>query len=174
MHCFSGIGCSRFPIRMHYSFGILNRITTFLDDSLDSCNLEENNIYWMLCDEHCEAECIIREYYNSVGDDCRADYMKDKLLQCHKARKLRRKVRKLRRGLLYVYYFVFLLMIIALFLHTELAPIITNGPLKSVNLYLITLWSLIIILIEIMLKEIIEEAILHVLNKRIGGYGEWF
>lgn len=126
-----------------------------------------------MCDERCEAESIIQEYYNSEGDNYRADYMKDKFLQCYKARRLRRRVRRFRRGLLYIYYFVFLLMIIALFLHAELAQVISNGPLKSINLNLITLWSLIIVLIEIMLKEIIEEAILHILNKRIGGYGEW-
>ena len=67
-----------------------------------------------------------------------------------------------------------MLMFLLLLLHTELSTIISNGSLGEVDLNLFTLWSLIVVLIEIMMKDIFEDIVGFFLDKKIGINLEWY
>ena len=67
-----------------------------------------------------------------------------------------------------------MLLKILLLLHTELSTIISNGSLGEVDLNLFTLWSLIVVLIEIMMKDIFEDIVGFFLDKKIGTNLEWY
>ena len=118
-----------------------------------------------------ELDKIIKEYMDGHPD---YEWIEESLYQYHKARRVRKKVRKMRRAILYLYYFIFMLMFLLLLLHTELSTIISNGSLGEVDLNLFTLWSLIVVLIEIMMKDIFEDIVGFFLDKKIGINLEWY
>ena len=149
---------------------INNKITNFLKQT------EDNNIEWQILDEIREndennIDEIIKEYMDGHPD---YERIEESLYQYHKARRVRKKVRKMRRAILYLYYFIFMLMFLLLLLHTELSTIISNGSLGEVDLNLFTLWSLIVVLIEIMMKDIFEDIVGFFLDKKIGTNLEWY
>lgn len=150
---------------------INNKITNFLKQTE-----ENNNIEWQILDEIREndennVDEIIKEYMDGHPD---YEWIEESLYQYHKARRVRKKVRKMRRAILYLYYFIFMLMFLLLLLHTELSTIISNGSLGEVDLNLFTLWSLIVVLIEIMMKDIFEDIVGFFLDKKIGTNLEWY
>ena len=60
-------------------------------------------------------------------------------------------------------------VLLLLLLHTELYHILSNSPFfSSINMNLFTLWSLIILLFEIMMKNIVEDIISVIIQKFIG------
>jgi hypothetical protein len=150
---------------------INNKITNFLKQTE-----KNNNIEWQILDEIREndennVDEIIKEYMDGHPN---YKWIEKSLYQYHKVRRVRKKVRKMRRAILYLYYFIFMLMFLLLLLHTELSTIISNGSLSEVDLNLFTLWSLIVVLIEIMMKDILEDIVGFFLDKKIGTNVEWY
>lgn len=87
----------------------------------------------------------------------------------------REKIRKVRRVVLYVYYAVFMVMVFALLIHTELSKfIIEMNIIERVNVNKITIWSLVVILIEILMKDIFEDIIFVIYYKKIGIDLKWY
>lgn len=99
--------------------------------------------------------------------------IRDKLVAYPQARNIRIVIRFCRRMLLYIYYFIFMIMFILLLLHSELSWVIQSN-LTHIDLNLITIWSLLIILFEIMMKAIVEEILTLLLQKKIGLDLSWY
>ena len=102
------------------------------------------------------------------------EWVKDTLIQYHKARVSRERVRKIRRFFLYIYYSVFMLLFVLLLLHSELSVICMSGIFKNIDLNIFTIWSLIIVLLEILMKGIFEDLMIYCLDKRLGTNLEWY
>lgn len=93
----------------------------------------------------------------------------DELNQYFSARRTRRYIRLIRRIILYMYYLIFMLVFVLLLLHSELYSLLTTSDyLNSLNMDLFTVWSLVIILFEIMMKDIFEDVITYLLGKMVG------
>lgn len=96
-------------------------------------------------------------------------FVEREIKQYFYARKTRETIRKFRRFMLYIYYLVFMIIMVLLLLHTELYALIeSNGWFNGINMDLFEVWSLIIILLEIMMKDIIEDIITYVIDKSLG------
>ena len=68
-----------------------------------------------------------------------------------------------------------MLVLFLLLLHTELYNFLINCPIfSSINMDLFTLWSLIIILFEIMIKNIVEDIISVCIQKLTGVNLEYY
>lgn len=92
----------------------------------------------------------------------------------HNARITRKRIRKIRRGVLYVYYLIFMIMFVLLLLHSELSIWIQNSIGRAIDLNLFTIWSLIIVLLEIMMKSIFEDILFLCLEKKTGIDLQWY
>lgn len=98
---------------------------------------------------------------------CRRGPTDEVLKQYHKAYKVLLKIKNIRKVIMYCYYSIFMIMFLLLLLHTELSKTIVKiFPGNTSNLF--ALWSLIVIMIEIMMKDILEEGIGFLLGKKIG------
>ena len=105
---------------------------------------------------------ITPTYTNYIG-------ISDNLKKYFYARKTRTSIRIFRRAMLYIYYAVFMTILLLLLLHTELYSLLESTSwLSSINMDLFEVWSLIIILLEIMMKDIIEDAITYIIDKKMG------
>lgn len=105
---------------------------------------------------------ITPKYTNYIG-------IGDNLKKYFYARKTRASIRVFRRAMLYIYYSVFMIILLLLLLHTELYGLLENTSwLNTINIDLFEVWSLIIILLEIMMKDIIEDAITYIIDKKMG------
>ena len=105
---------------------------------------------------------ITPKYTNYIG-------ISDNLKKYFYARKTRTSIRIFRRAMLYIYYAVFMTILLLLLLHTELYSLLESTSwLSSINMDLFEVWSLIIILLEIMMKDIIEDAITYIIDKKMG------
>lgn len=97
------------------------------------------------------------------------DSSKDDLLDYFHSRKHRETIRSCRRFFIYIYYVILIIVLLLLLLHTELYHLLSNNPIfSSINIDLFTLWSLIIILFEIMMKNIVEDIISVCIQKLTG------
>lgn len=98
---------------------------------------------------------ILRNYYSST--------------------RTRLKTRRVRRALLYIYYAIFMLLLSFLLLHFELVPIAKeSGILAAVDMNVLTLWSLVVVLFEIMMKDILEKTIKAIITRRLGIQLNWY
>lgn len=95
-------------------------------------------------------------------------HVKEALTHYYKIFKSRCLVRKVRRCLLYFYYATFLLVFVLLLLHTEITVFLSNTLFSSLNTDLLSVWTLIIILFEIMMKPIFEKWLTCPIKKKIG------
>lgn len=95
-------------------------------------------------------------------------YVKESLSYYYKIFKSRCRVRKVRRCLLYFYYATFLLVFVLLLLHMEITAFLSNTLFSSLNTDLLSVWTLIIILFEIMMKPIFEKWLTCLIKKKIG------
>lgn len=85
------------------------------------------------------------------------------------ARKTRSSIRATRRKMLYVYYAICMIILLLLLLHTEAYTFLQNSEwITTINMDLFEVWSLIIILFEIMMKDIVEDIIICIIDKRMG------
>ena len=62
------------------------------------------------------------------------EWLRKKLLEYKRARRIRKNVRRIRRLFLYIYYMIFILMFVVLLLHSELATYVTDGILCKMDL----------------------------------------
>lgn len=147
---------------------INNKITDFLKQIEDRPNIGWNILNEIRLNDKNEVSDIIQIY---MDEHMEQEWVAEELEQYHKARNVRNKIRKIRRAVLYFYYFIFMIMFLLLLLHTELSAFITK-ELGGIDLNLFTLWSLIVIMTEIMMKNILEEMVGIFLAKRIGVDGE--
>lgn len=121
---------------------------------------------------------VIRETEENTLDSVISDispkypeysWVSDDLKKYFYARKTRASIRVFRRAMLYIYYSVFMIILLLLLLHTELYSLLESTAwLNSINMDLFEVWSLIIILLEIMMKDIIEDAITFIIDKKMG------
>lgn len=102
------------------------------------------------------------------------EWLRKKLLEYKRARRIRKNVRRIRRLFLYIYYMIFMLMFVVLLLHSELATYVTDGILCKMDLKIFTIWSLIIVLLEIMMKDFVEDIIVYVIDKSMKINLSWY
>ena len=106
---------------------------------------------------------------NIISTKPTLDYLKDDLFNYYHSRKCRETIRSYRRFFLYIYYTLLMIVLFLLLLHTELYNLLSNSPFfSSINMDLFTLWSLIILLFEIMMKNMVEDIISVIIQKYIG------
>lgn len=143
-----------------------DKITSFLSDfeNRDIPDWEDLDLIRTCSNNNLENQIqIILKKYPDIS------WIKDDLRQYYNARKTRNSIRVLRRFILYTYYAIFMLVFVLLLLHTELYNFLSNNKfLTSINMDLFTVWSLIIILLEIMMKDIFEDMISYLFEKKIG------
>ena len=65
-----------------------------------------------------------------------------------------------------MYYIIFMLILVILLLRTEISNVINVDSIKLLDTNILTMWSLVIILVEIMMKDIIEQIIINFLTKK--------
>lgn len=95
--------------------------------------------------------------------------LKDKLFNYYYSMRHRETIRSCRRFFLYIYYTILMIVLLLLLLHTELYHFLCNSAVfSSINMDLFTLWSLIIILFEIIMKNMVEDLISVCLQKLTG------
>lgn len=120
-----------------------------LDRIRDSNKLTKDNIIDDICQEHPDKGWVrndLNDYFN--------------------ARKTRSSIRIARRVMLYIYYTLCMLILLLLLLHTEVYDFFKNTEQNiSINTDLFEVWSLVIILFEIMMKEIVEDFIICIISK---------
>lgn len=102
------------------------------------------------------------------------EWLRKELLEYKRARRIRKNVRWIRRLFLYIYYMIFMLMFVVLLLHSELATYVTYGILCKMDLNIFTIWSLIIVLLEIMMKDFVEDMIVYVIDKSMKINLSWY
>lgn len=102
------------------------------------------------------------------------EWLRKKLLEYKRARRIRKNVRRIRRLFLYIYYMIFMLMFVVLLLHSELATYVTDEILCKMDLNIFTIWSLIIVLLEIMMKDFVEDIIVYVIDKSMKINLSWY
>ena len=113
-----------------------------------------------------EADLMIDEAVPECND---RDREIARLKSYRSAYKVRVKVRAVRRILLWLYYIVFMMLLVALLLHAELAePLKTVIAQSSDITSVITLWSLIVVLFEVMMKSLASKAAVPILEDRLG------
>ena len=172
------IGISTFLLSLinlivDFAEDINDKITAFLQ-SVE--NYSNNLIDWEILSHIRENDggdinTLVEQYCDS---DSTNECVKETLIQYHKARISRKRARKIRRFFLYIYYGVFMILFVLLLLHSELAEICMSGVFENIDLNLFTIWSLIIILLEIMMKSIFEDFMIYCLDKRLGTNLEWY
>ncbi len=95
-------------------------------------------------------------------------YKKD-LFDYYHLRKYREIIRSIRRFCLYIYYALLMIVLTLLLLHSELYQMLDNVKwFASINMNYLTLWSLIVLLFEIMMKDMVEDIIYVAIHKFIG------
>lgn len=165
-----------------FVLSILKLIVDILEDLNDKITsylqqIEERDFYdWELLDrirknDNGDISNIVEDYF-SKNPDC--EWRCEELRSYHNARKTRERIRKIRRGVLYVYYLIFMIMFVLLLLHSELSIWIQNSIGKVIDLNLFTIWSLIIVLLEIMMKRIFEDMLFLYLEWKTGIDLQWY
>lgn len=83
--------------------------------------------------------------------------------------KYRETIRSIRRFFLYIYYALLMIVLTLLLLHSELYRMLDNIKwFASINMNYFTLWSLIVLLFEIMMKDMVEDIIYVAIHEFIG------
>lgn len=74
--------------------------------------------------------------------------------------------RHIRRISLWIYYIIFGIILVILLLRTEISNVVNVNSIKLLDTNILAMWSLVIILIEIMMKDIIEQIVINLLAKK--------
>lgn len=148
-----------------------DRITSYLQQ------IENRGSYdWELLDrirknDNGDISSIVEEFFSENSDYERRC---EELHSYYNSRKTRELIRKIRRGVLYIYYLIFMIMFVLLLLHSELSVWIQGSIGNVIDLNLFTIWSLIIVLLEIMMKSIFEDILFLYLEKKTGIDLQWY
>lgn len=149
---------------------INDKITSFLSDVEHNltCNDDFSREYLNQINK-CNDNTYKDTIENIISYKPNLNPLKDDLLNYYLSSKYRKNIRSFRRLFLYIYYAMLMIVLLLLLLHTELYNLLSNNPFfSSINMDLFTLWSLIILLFEIMMKNIVEDIILVIIKKFIG------
>ena len=161
---------SLIKIIIDISEDINDKITSFLSDVEDNLTCYDDFSWEYLnqinkCNDNTYKDTI----ENIISDKPNLNPLKYDLLDYYRSSKYRKNVRSCRRLFLYIYYAMLMIVLLLLLLHTELYNLLSNNSFfSSINMDLFTLWSLIILLFEIMMKNIVEDIILVIIKKFIG------
>lgn len=103
------------------------------------------------------------------------EYICDDLNHYFNARKTRSSIRTARRVMLYIYYSLCMVILLLLLLHTEVYAFFKNTEQNiSINTDSFEVWSLVIILFEIMMKDIVEDIIICIISKKMSIHLEYY
>ena len=151
---------------VNVSEDINNKITSFLK----SCEQGYNNI--RMYSDYFDRENKLPSSINC--DSVNIEWIDGEVKKYKEARVCREKVRKIRRGFLYVYYAAFMVMLAMLLLHSELSVFLDSIIMNNTNLNIFTIWTLVLILLEISMKDIFEDFIFYCLEKKMGVNFDWY
>lgn len=151
---------------VNVSEDINNKITSFLK----SCEQGYNNI--RMYSDYFDRENKLPSSINC--DSVNIEWIEGEVKKYKEARVCREKLRKIRRGFLYVYYAVFMVMLAMLLLHSELSVFLDSIIMNNTNLNIFTIWTLVLILLEISMKDIFEDFIFYCLEKKMGVNFDWY
>lgn len=149
---------------------INNKITSFLSN-IENYPIDNPDFLWEYLEQirECNDITFRDTIENIISNKPHLDYLKDNLFNYYHSRKYRKTIRSCRRFFLYIYYALLMIVLLLLLLHTEVYRFLNNSPFfSSINMDLFTLWSLIILLFEIMMKNIVEDIISIIIQKLIG------
>lgn len=161
---------SLIKIIIDISEDINDKITSFLNN-VENYPTYYDNFSWEYLEQirECNDTTIKNTIENIISDNPYLKHLKDTLFNYYLSRKYRESIRSCRRFFLYIYYALLMIVLLLLLLHTELYHLLSNSPFfSSINMDLFTLWSLIILLFEIMMKNIVEDIISVIIQKFIG------
>lgn len=149
---------------------INDKITSFLSN-VENYSTYYNDFSWEYLEQirGCNDTTFKDTIENIISDKPNLNHLKDDLFNYYHSRKYRKAIRSYRRFFLYIYYALLMIVLLLLLLHAELYHLLSNSPFfSSINMDLFTLWSLIILLFEIMMKNIVEDIISVIIQKFIG------
>lgn len=149
---------------------INDKITKFLSD-LEHRPSYDNDFSWEYLEQirSCNDTTLNETVERIISAKPSLDYLKHDLINYFHSRNQRETIRSCRRFFLYIYYVMLMIVLLLLLLHTELYTFLSNSPIfSSINMDLFTLWSLIIILFEIMMKNMVEDIISVCIQKITG------
>lgn len=95
------------------------------------------------------------------------DNLREALEQYKKAFSIRQKIRKARRILLFLYYLLLMLTLVLLFLREDVYLVLSQ-IFSETNTEILAIWSFVVILFEIMMKDVIEDLFVSLTHKLIG------
>lgn len=93
--------------------------------------------------------------------------LRETLEQYKKAFSVRQKIRKARRILLFLYYFLLMLTLVLLFLREDIYLILSQ-IFSEANTEILAIWSFVVILFEIVMKDVVEDLFVSLAHKLIG------
>lgn len=160
---------SLIKIIIDISEDINDKITSFLSN-VENYPTYYDDFSWEYLEQirGCNDATFKKAIDNIISDNPHLDHLKDDLFNYYHSRKYRETIRSCRRFFLYIYYALLMIVLLLLLLHTELYHLLSNSLFFSINMDLFTLWSLIILLFEIMMKNIVEDIISVIIQKFIG------
>lgn len=161
---------SLIKIIIDISEDINDKITSFLSN-VENYPTYYDDFSWEYLEQinACSDNTFKDTIENIISDKPNLNHLKDDLFNYYQSRKHRETIRSCRRFFLYIYYTLLMIVLLLLLLHTELYHLLSNSPFfSSINMNLFTLWSLIILLFEIMMKNIVEDIISVIIQKFIG------
>lgn len=95
------------------------------------------------------------------------DNLRETLEQYKKAFSIRQKIRKARRILLFLYYLLLMLTLVLLFLREDIYLVLSQ-IFSETNTEMLAIWSFVVILFEIMMKDVIEDLFVSLTHRLIG------
>lgn len=95
------------------------------------------------------------------------DNRRETLEQYKKAFSIRQKIRRARRILLFLYYLLLMLTLVLLFLREDIYLVLSQ-IFSETNTEMLAIWSFVVILFEIMMKDVIEDLFVSLTHRLIG------
>jgi len=111
-------------------------------------------------------KCVPKDILSEIQKKENAENILTKVQNYKTCFDMRKTFRCVRRALLWMYYIIFMLILVILLLRTEISNVINVDSIKLLGTNILTMWSLVIILVEIMMKDIIEQIIINFLTKK--------
>lgn len=102
-----------------------------------------------------------------IGNLTKDINLQETLEQYKKAFSVRQKIRKARKVLLFLYYFLLMLTLVLLFLREDIYLILSQ-IFSEANTEILAIWSFVVILFEIVMKDVVEDLFVSLTHKLIG------
>lgn len=108
-----------------------------------------------------------KEKNEIIENSTKDNNLRETLEQYKKAFSVRQKIRKARRILLFLYYLLLMLTLVLLFLREDVYLVLSQ-IFSETNTEILAIWSFVVILFEIMMKDVIEDLFISLTHKIIG------